>query len=154
MNEGSSPESSWSRWREAVSGLLANVYIEDEARLSLERQFLDGHPSLFADVMADWTEAVEQAERVARLAAFLARRRAIMCPRPRAATVQLLLSWEAPTIGMETWASDRLDPRRAGLRRTVQGPRTNPGLTARADGGGRAQFADRHHANRPGPASF
>jgi hypothetical protein len=71
MNESTGHETSWSRWREAVSGLLTNVYVEDEARLSLEREFLDGHPSLFADVMADWTEALEQAERVARLAAFM-----------------------------------------------------------------------------------
>ena len=48
--------------------LLGGVYAEEDARLALERQYLDGRSSLFADVEQDWNVAREQAERIARFA--------------------------------------------------------------------------------------
>ena len=57
--------------REAALGLLTVFYTEDEARLILERDYLDGHLSLFPNVEASWIEAREQAERVARSAVLL-----------------------------------------------------------------------------------
>jgi hypothetical protein len=67
------PGGTWERWQEAAIGLLATIYAEEEARLILERDYLDGHPSLFPDVEASWAEAREMAERVARMAVFLDR---------------------------------------------------------------------------------
>src|SRR5207253_11092472 len=60
--------SAWDRWRELVLALLGGVYAEEDARLALERQYLDGRSSLFADVEQDWNVAREQAERIARFA--------------------------------------------------------------------------------------
>jgi hypothetical protein len=65
------PEASWERWHEAAVGLLSATYIEEEARLILERDYLDGHSSLFPDVEAAWAEARDMGERVARMALFL-----------------------------------------------------------------------------------
>ncbi|HEY8869642.1 MAG TPA: hypothetical protein VIM30_09640 [Candidatus Limnocylindrales bacterium] len=63
--------SAWRRWRGSVVGLLSSLYAEEEARLTLEERYLAGHGSLFADVEQEWTEAREQAERVARFALLL-----------------------------------------------------------------------------------
>ena len=69
--EAGGQHAGWERWHSAVIGLLERVYVEEDARASLEREYLDGRPSLFPDLERAWAEAREQAERVARLGEFL-----------------------------------------------------------------------------------
>lgn len=52
-------------WREAVSGWLTNLYAAEEARLLLERCYLDGRSVLFPDLGRDWDALRETAERLA-----------------------------------------------------------------------------------------
>ncbi len=67
-DQASGDRSAWDRWRELAIALLGGVYAEEDARLTLERQYLDGHGALFADVEQEWAVAREQAERIARFA--------------------------------------------------------------------------------------
>jgi hypothetical protein len=48
--------------------LLTAIYGAEEARLLLERRFLDGQAVLFPDAIADWERLRENAERLASLA--------------------------------------------------------------------------------------
>jgi hypothetical protein len=58
----------WQAWREGSTGLVTGIYAAEEARLLLERRYLDGHAALFAEAIADWERLRESAERLARLA--------------------------------------------------------------------------------------
>jgi hypothetical protein len=57
----------WQEWCEGSTGLLTGIYAAEEARLLLERHYLDGHPAVFPDVTADWERLRESAERLAGL---------------------------------------------------------------------------------------
>jgi hypothetical protein len=57
----------WATWCAAVSGWLTDLYAADEARLLLERRYLDGLSVLFADLGQDWNTLRETAERLAGL---------------------------------------------------------------------------------------
>lgn len=57
----------WSAWRGAVAGLIGDLYVAEEARAHLDRRYLDGSPTLFPDLAADWQALREQAERLAGL---------------------------------------------------------------------------------------
>jgi hypothetical protein len=52
------------RWT-ATGALLTGIYAAEEARALLERRYLDGTPTLFPDLAADWLRLREQAERLA-----------------------------------------------------------------------------------------
>jgi len=57
----------WQEWCTATAALLTGIYAAEEARLLLERRYLDGHPAVFPDVTADWERLRESAERLAGL---------------------------------------------------------------------------------------
>lgn len=48
------PDARWQDTREMVASLAAAVQVEEEARTSLERRYLDGHPALFGDAGNEW----------------------------------------------------------------------------------------------------
>jgi hypothetical protein len=78
----------WQAWCEGSTGLLTRLYADEEARLLLERRYLDGHPALFPDAIDEWRRLQERAERLAGLGGALpplpvGRRRA-----PRSAGVE------------------------------------------------------------------
>jgi hypothetical protein len=54
-------------WRTAVSGWLTSLAAADEARLLLERRYLDGRGVLFPDLGRDWETLRETAARLAGL---------------------------------------------------------------------------------------
>jgi len=54
----------WQAWCEGSTGLLIGIYAAEEARLLLERRYLDGHPALFPEAVEDWARLLEQAERL------------------------------------------------------------------------------------------
>jgi hypothetical protein len=54
-------------WREGSTGLAAGLFLKEEARALLERRYLEGTPTLFPDLAADWLRLCEQAERLAGL---------------------------------------------------------------------------------------
>ncbi|MFH1475530.1 MAG: hypothetical protein ABIG85_06700, partial [Chloroflexota bacterium] len=54
-------------WRAAAAALLTRIYAAEEARALLERRYLDSHPALFPDAIADWERLRESAERLAGL---------------------------------------------------------------------------------------
>lgn len=58
----------WQSWRTVVARLTAGVRVETEARVSLERRYLEGHDVLFADVSAEWARYADLVARVAHLA--------------------------------------------------------------------------------------
>jgi len=85
---GSNLAERWQAWCTATAALLTGIYAAEEARLLLERRYLDGHPALFPDAIADWRRLQENAERLASLGDTLrplmeGRRRA-----PRSAKVE------------------------------------------------------------------
>ncbi len=51
-------------WFAATTALLTGIYAAEEARLLLERRYLDDHPALFPDAIADWGRFRESAERL------------------------------------------------------------------------------------------
>jgi len=57
----------WQAWREGSTGLAAGLFLKEEARALLERRYLEGTPTLFPDLAADWLRLCEQAERLAGL---------------------------------------------------------------------------------------
>ena len=57
----------WQAWREGSTGLAAGLFLNEEARALLERRYLEGTPTLFPDLAADWLRLCEQAERLAGL---------------------------------------------------------------------------------------
>ncbi len=57
----------WQAWCAATTALLTGIYAAEEARLLLERRYLDGHPALFPDAAADWERLRESVKRLARL---------------------------------------------------------------------------------------
>jgi hypothetical protein len=61
----------WQGWCVASAAVLTGVYAAEEARLLLERRYLDGHPALFPDVIEDWQRLREPAERLASLGGTL-----------------------------------------------------------------------------------
>ncbi len=61
----------WDRWRTMVIDLLKRVYVEEAARASLERDYLDRRSSLSPDLEREWVETREQAERIARVGLFV-----------------------------------------------------------------------------------
>jgi hypothetical protein len=69
--QGSSLEERWQAWCSATAALLSGIYAAEEARALLERRYLDGHPALFPDVIADWGRLRESAERLASLGGAL-----------------------------------------------------------------------------------
>jgi hypothetical protein len=78
----------WQAWCTGSAALLTEVYAAEEAQLLLERRYLDGHPALFPDAIADWARLLESAERLASLGALpplVASRRG----GPRSAKVEL-----------------------------------------------------------------
>lgn len=65
--QGSSLVERWQAWCEGSTGLLTVIYAAEEARLLLERRYLDGHPAVFPDATADWERLRERAEGLASL---------------------------------------------------------------------------------------
>ena len=61
----------WQEWCTAAVALLTGIYVAEEARLLLERRYLDGHAALFPDAIADWEQLRENAERLASQASGL-----------------------------------------------------------------------------------
>jgi hypothetical protein len=57
----------WQAWCTATTALLTGICAAEEARLLLERRYLDGHPALFPDAAADWERLRESVERLAGL---------------------------------------------------------------------------------------
>jgi hypothetical protein len=57
----------WQAWCTATAALLTGIYATEEARLLLERRYLDGHPALFPDAIEDWQRLRESTERLAGL---------------------------------------------------------------------------------------
>jgi hypothetical protein len=57
----------WTAWRAAVARLVGTLYAAEEARAHLERRYLDGTPTLFPDLTADWQVLRDRAERLADL---------------------------------------------------------------------------------------
>jgi hypothetical protein len=85
----------WHAWCTASAALLTGLYAAQEARALLERRYLDSHPALFPDAIADWERLRESAERLASLGGDLrpltgGRRRA-----PRSAEI------EPPDLGLD-----------------------------------------------------
>ena len=58
----------WTRWHAAVSGLLDDLRVSDEARTLLERRYLDGRVTLFPDLVARWSQLREAVADLAVLA--------------------------------------------------------------------------------------
>jgi hypothetical protein len=84
----SSTAERWQAWCTATATFLTGIYAAEEARLLLERRYLDGHAALFPGAIADWERLRENSERLASLAGGLpplpvGRRRA-----PRSASVE------------------------------------------------------------------
>ena len=57
----------WQAWCEGSTGLLTGIYAAEEARLLLERRYLDGHPALFPEVIDKLERLRESVERLAGL---------------------------------------------------------------------------------------
>ncbi|MDR3633578.1 MAG: hypothetical protein P4L84_07060 [Isosphaeraceae bacterium] len=57
----------WQAWCEATAALLTGLHTSEEARLLLERRYLDGHPALFPDAIEDWGRLQARVERLASL---------------------------------------------------------------------------------------
>jgi hypothetical protein len=57
----------WHAWCTATAALLTGLYAAEEARLLLERRYLESHPALFPDATADWERLRESEERLAGL---------------------------------------------------------------------------------------
>ena len=55
----------WTAWRAAVARLIDRLYLAEEVRAHLERRYLEGSPTLFPDLAADWQALREQADRLA-----------------------------------------------------------------------------------------
>jgi hypothetical protein len=70
-------------WREALSCFLTNLYEAEEARLALERRYLDGHSCLFAEPADDLARLLERAEGLAEIADQLAAMPATASPARR-----------------------------------------------------------------------
>jgi hypothetical protein len=112
----------WQEWREGSSGLVTGLYAAEEARLLLERRYLDGHPALLPDAITDWERLRDGAERLASLVnaqppLLVGRRRA-----PRSAEI------ESPGLD--------LDVLRSGARARA------PAMAARLVGEARAATLD------------
>jgi hypothetical protein len=65
--ERSSLVERWQAWRVTTTGLLIGICAAEEARMLLERRYLDGHPALFPDAIADWQRLRDSVERLASL---------------------------------------------------------------------------------------
>jgi hypothetical protein len=50
-----------------VASLIGDLYLTEEARAHLERRYLDGTPTLFPDLTADWQVLRDRAERLANI---------------------------------------------------------------------------------------
>jgi hypothetical protein len=61
----------WQAWCEGSTALLTGMCAAGEARLLLERRYLDGQPALFPDATDEWRRLRESAERLARLGGVL-----------------------------------------------------------------------------------
>jgi hypothetical protein len=57
----------WQEWCTATAAFLTGIYAAEEARKLLERRYLDGHPALFPDAIADWERLRVSVERLAGL---------------------------------------------------------------------------------------
>ena len=57
----------WAAWRAGVVSLTGSLYAAEVAREQLECRYLEGTPTLFPDLAADWQRLREQAERLAGL---------------------------------------------------------------------------------------
>jgi hypothetical protein len=78
----------WQAWCTASAAFLTGICAVEEARVFLERRYLDGHCALFPDAIEDWQRLREGAQRLASLGGTLpplveGRRRA-----PRSASVE------------------------------------------------------------------
>jgi len=61
------PNGRWTAWRAKVASLIGNLYGAEEARAHLERRYLEGTPTLFPDLTADWQVLRDRAEWLADL---------------------------------------------------------------------------------------
>ena len=82
----------WQAWCTATATLLTGICEAEEARLLLERRYLDGHVALFPEAIKDWERLRENAKCLASLGGALpplpvGRRRA-----PRSAEIEALVS--------------------------------------------------------------
>jgi hypothetical protein len=68
---GSGLAERWQAWCTASAAFLTGIYAAEEARLLLERRYVDGHLALFPDAVTDWGRLRERAERLASLGGAL-----------------------------------------------------------------------------------
>jgi hypothetical protein len=57
----------WHAWREGSAALVGRLYAAEEARLLLERRYLEGHAALFPDAVEEWEQLRDSTERLASL---------------------------------------------------------------------------------------
>jgi hypothetical protein len=57
----------WTGWRAALEILIGNLYLAEETRAQIERRYLDGTSTLFADLTADWLRLRKEVERLAEM---------------------------------------------------------------------------------------
>jgi hypothetical protein len=54
----------WVAWRAAVENMIGSLYAAEATRAHLERRYLEGTPTLFPDLAAEWLRLHEQAEQL------------------------------------------------------------------------------------------
>jgi len=64
-------EADWQIWCDLFGALSDAVQVEEAARASLEGQYLDGQPALFADAVREWSSLRDQVDGITRLADML-----------------------------------------------------------------------------------
>jgi hypothetical protein len=68
--------------RQLIIGRLDKLKAAGQARLSVEERYLAGHPALFPDGIAAWTEQLKNSEAIGRLAVGLAEKDGLPWPAP------------------------------------------------------------------------
>jgi hypothetical protein len=59
--------SPWTAWRAAVASLVGDLYAAEEARVHVERRYVEGTLTLFPDLASEWQRLREQVEQLAGL---------------------------------------------------------------------------------------
>jgi hypothetical protein len=58
----------WADWLATARSWLSHLYVAEDARVLLERRYLDGRPSLFPELASEWASVLECAEALVGLA--------------------------------------------------------------------------------------
>ena len=69
--------------RQLIIGRLDELEAAGQARLTVEERYLAGHPALFPDGIAAWTEQLKNSEAIGRLAVGLAEKDGLALPPPQ-----------------------------------------------------------------------